>query len=130
MLNVMAVDDNTYWNIVFDYVLSPSTTIRSLAEDYGIGATTVRVYLHKTAEIDPSIHKMVCIKASLNQRFETQGTYAADDAVIKHLRAVQKKLNARKTTPPNMSDYLWKGYKGTLFDVLGGLLKGKRKKST
>lgn len=129
MLNVM-VSDTTYWNIVFDYVLSSSTTIRSLAEDYGIGASTVRSYLHKTAEIDPSIHKMVCIKAQLNQRFETQGTYVADDDVIKHLRYVQKKLNSRKTTPPNMSDYLWKGFKGTLFDVLGGLFKGRRKKNS
>lgn len=123
------VSNITYWNIVFDYVLSSSTTMRSIAEEYGIGIATVSKYLHRTAEIDPSIHKMVCIKAYLNQKFETQGTYIADKNVIKHLRSVQSKLQRRRTMPTDMSDYLWKGYCGSLFDILGGFINGFRKKN-
>lgn len=107
--------------LILDYVLGEESTMRSLAEDYCIGKTTVHKYLHQTHIYDNKLDDLVRRKAK--SKYWGQNLpkirrhlpirpkqFKLKPALHSHLKSKYLKLCSMAALPPNIGEFLWGDY--------------------
>lgn len=110
--------------LILDYILEEDSTMRSLAEDYCIGKTTVHKYLHQAHIYDNKLDDIVQRKAKSKYwgrnlpKFRRRIPIKSKPFKLKvglhdHLLSKYRKLRGMTELPPNLGTFLWGDYNKT-----------------
>ncbi len=117
----LALSDVDCLCLILDYILNEDATMRSLAEEYCIGKTTVHKYLHQTHIYDNKLDELMQRKAKskywgqnlskIQRRLSLKPkAYKLKPALYSHLKSKYLELCDMTILPPDLGKFLWDGY--------------------